>query len=153
MYVEALASLRELGTLEELNKLDLQTTRFVQARVNEGETAPIELNQLRVEVDRLRSRRALVEGRLQATLLRLKSLTGIPPAELLRLREDIATPPLPTPPTSIETAMDIALRLRPDLRLARLNEEVAQRGFTTGEGARCARHNPIHQILLWSLGF
>ncbi len=77
-YVEALASLRELGTLEDLNTLDLQTTRFVQARVNEGETAPIELNQLRVEVDRLRSRRALVEGRLQASLLRLKSLTGVP---------------------------------------------------------------------------
>ena len=129
LYVEALASLRELGTLEELNNLDLQTTRFVQARVNEGETAPIELNQLRVEVDRLRSRRALVEGRLQATLLRLKSLTGLPPAELLRLREDIATPPLPTPPASVEAAIDIALRTRPDLRLARLNEEVAQAGL------------------------
>jgi outer membrane protein, heavy metal efflux system len=128
-YVEALASLRELGTLEELNNLDLQTTRFVQARVNEGDTAPIELNQLRVEVDRLRSRRALLEGRLQATLLRLKGLSGIPAAELLRLREDIASPPLPTPPASIETAIDIALRTRPDLRLARLNEEVAQAGL------------------------
>ncbi len=129
LYVEALASLRELGTLEELNVLDLQTTRFVQARVNEGETAPIELNQLRVEVDRLRSRRALVEGRLQASLLRLKSLTGVPPAELLRLREDIATPLLPTPPTSVDAAIDIALRTRPDLRFARLNEEVAEAGL------------------------
>ncbi len=127
-YVEALASLRELATLEELNNLDLQTTRFVQARVNEGDTAPIELNQLRVEVDRLRSRRALVEGRLQATLLRLKSVTGVPAAELLRLREDIANPSLPTPP-AVETAIDIALRTRPDLRLARLNEEVAQAGL------------------------
>ncbi len=128
-YVEALASLRELGTLEDLNNLDLQTTRFVQARVNEGETAPIELNQLRVEVDRLRSRRALLEGRLQATLLKLKSLVGIAGSELLRLREDIASPPLPTPPASLETAIDIALRTRPDLRLARLNEEVAQAGL------------------------
>ncbi len=129
LHIEALAALRELGTLEELNDLDLKTTRFVQARVNEGETAPIELNQLRVEVDRLRSRRALVEGRLQATLLRLKSLTGIPAAELLRLREDIASPQLPTPPASVETAIEIALRTRPDLRLARLNEEVAQAGL------------------------
>lgn len=129
LYVEALASIRELGTLEELNTLDLQTTRFVQARVNEGETAPIELNQLRVEVDRLRSRRALVEGRLQSSLLRLKSLTGVPPDEVLRLREDIATPSLPTPPASVETAIEIALRTRPDLRLARLNEEVAQAGL------------------------
>ena len=128
-YAEALASIRELATLEELNNIDLQTTRFIQARVNEGETAPIELNQLRVEVERLRSRRALVEGRLQASLLKLKSLTGVPANELVRLREDIASPGLTPPPTSLETATDIALRSRPDLKLARLNVEVAQAGL------------------------
>lgn len=128
-YAEALAALRELGTLEELNNIDLQTTRFIQARVNEGETAPIELNQLRVEVERLRTRRALVEGRLQASLLRLKSLTGVPAAELLRLREDIATPGLALPPASLESAIEIALRSRPDLKLAQLNVEVAQAGL------------------------
>ena len=129
LYAEALASIRELGTLEELNNIDLQTTRFIQARVNEGETAPIELNQLRVEVERLRSRRALVEGRLQASLLKLKSLTGVPANELVRLREDIASPGLASPPTSLEAATDIALRSRPDLKLARLNVEVAQAGL------------------------
>lgn len=128
-YAEALAAIRELGTLEELNNLDLQTTRFIQARVNEGETAPIELNQLRVEVERLRSRRALVEGRLQAALLRLKSLTGVPAAELIRLREDIATPGLAPPPASLESAIQIALRSRPDLKLAQLNVDVAQAGL------------------------
>jgi len=130
IYVEALAALRELETTENLNNLDLQTTRFVQARVNEGETAPIELNLLRVEVDRLRSRRALVEGRLKAALLRLKNLAGIPAAEPLRLREDLFTPVLPAPPASLEAAIDIALRHRPDLKLARLNEEVAQAGLS-----------------------
>lgn len=129
LYAEALASIRELGTLEELNNIDLQTTRFIQARVNEGETAPIELNQLRVEVERLRSRRALVEGRLQASLLKLKSLTGVPANELVRLREDIASPGLAPPPTSLEAATDIALRSRPDLKLVRLNVEVAQAGL------------------------
>ena len=128
-YAEALAAIRELGTLEELNNLDLQTTRFVQARVNEGETAPIELNQLRVEVERLRSRRALLEGRLQASLLRLKSLTGVPPSETLRLGEDISSPRLAPPLGSVETAIEIALRNRPDLKLARLNVEVAQAGL------------------------
>ncbi len=128
-YAEALAALRELEITENLNNLDLQTTRFVQARVNEGETAPIELNLLRVEVDRLRSRRALTEGRLKAGLLRLKSLAAIPLSEPLRLREDLTTPVLPAPPASMEAATDIALRSRPDLRLARLNEEVAQAGL------------------------
>lgn len=128
-YVEALAALRELETTENLNNLDLQTARFVQVRVNEGETAPIELNLLMVEVDRLRSRRALIEGRLKAGILRLKRLVGIPPSEALRLREDLATPVLPAPPASMEAAIDIALRNRPDLQLARVNEEVAQAGL------------------------
>ena len=129
LYAEALASIRELSTLEELNDLDLQTTRFVQARVNEGETAPIELNQLRVEVERLRSRRALVEGRLKGTLLRLKSLTGIGPTEILRLGEDLQQPLALPSPASVDAAVEIALRSRPDLRFAKLSEDVAQAGL------------------------
>lgn len=128
-YAEALAALRELEITENLNNIDLQTTRFIQARVNEGESAPIELNLLRVEVDRLRSRRALVEGRLQAALLRLKNLAGIPPEESLRLQENILTPSLAVPPSSLEAATEIALRTRPDLKLAQLAEEVAQAGL------------------------
>jgi len=128
-YAEALSALRELAITEDLNDIDLQTTRFVQARVNEGETAPLELNLLRVEVDRLRSRQALVEGRLQVALLKLKTLVGIQASEPLRLREEIRTPQLPALPGSLEAAVDIALRSRPDLRLARLTEEAAQAGL------------------------
>lgn len=129
LYAEALAALRELEITENLNNLDVQTTRVVQARVNEGDAAPIELSLLRVEVDRLRSRRALVEGRLRASLVRLKGLVGIPAEETLRLGEDLDTPVLPRPPASLEAAVEIALRNRPDLKLARLNEEVAQAGL------------------------
>lgn len=128
-YAEALAHLRELEITEGINDLDLEMTRFVQVRVNEGETPPLELNLLKVEVDRLRSRRALVEGRLQSVLLRLKSITGIPPGEPLRLREDLSKPVLRLPPATLEAAIEIALRARPDLRFARLEEEVAQAGL------------------------
>ncbi len=128
-YAEALAALRELRITENLNDIDLQTTRFVQVRVNEGESAPIEVSLLKVEVDRLRSRRSLLEGRLKASLLKLKILSGMSADELLRLREELDIPNLPQPPASIEAAIDIALRNRPDLRLARLTEEVAKAGL------------------------
>lgn len=144
IYVEALAALRELETTESLNNIDLQTTRFVQARVNEGETAPIELNLLRVEVDRLRSRRALVEGRLKTALLRLKNLAGIAAAEPLRLREDLSTPLFPASPASLEAAVEIALRHRPDLKLARLHEEVAEAGLNL------ARANSTPEVTAFS---
>ncbi len=128
-YAEALTSLRELQITNDLSNLDAATVRFVEARVGEGDAAPIELSLLRVEVDRLRSRRALAEGRLQASLIKLKNIAGLPPDEPLKLREDFAAPSLREPPGSVEAAVEMALRTRPDLRLARLNEEVAQAGL------------------------
>jgi cobalt-zinc-cadmium efflux system outer membrane protein len=130
-YAEALAALRELEITEGLNEIDLQTARFVQIRVNEGESAPIELSLLQVEVDRLKSRRALVEGRLQTALLRLKNLAGIPFNEPLRLREDLSTSQAQWQrPSSLDAAIEVALRTRPDLKLARLNLEVARAGLS-----------------------
>ena len=129
LYAEALSALRELEITEGLTDLDTKTVVVVQARVNEGESAPIELNLLRVEVERLRSRRALAEGRLQATLLRLKALASVPAAEPLRLREELTNAALRRPPGSVDAAVEAALRTRPDLRLARLTEEVAEAGL------------------------
>lgn len=128
-YAETLAAIRELEIIENSNNLDVQTARIVETRVIEGESAPLELNLLRTEVDRLKSRRALLEGRLQASLLRLKSLAGVPPDESLRLREGLTAPLEYQPPDSLEAALDIALRMRPDLRLARLTEKVAEAGL------------------------
>jgi cobalt-zinc-cadmium efflux system outer membrane protein len=128
-YADALAALRELQITEGLINLDTEMVRLVEARVGEGDAAPIELSLLRVEVDRLLSRRALAEGRLQAALIKLKNIAGIPLDEPLKLREDLAAPSLREPPDSVETAVEIALRTRPDLRLAQLNEEVAQAGL------------------------
>ncbi|MGE0129228.1 MAG: TolC family protein [Blastocatellales bacterium] len=128
-YVEALAAQRELDIMEGLNRLDTQTVRVVEARVNEGDAAPLEVNLLKVELDRLRSRRALIAGRLQAALLKLKTLAGIPFTESLKVREELAQPILREPPATPEAAVEIALRARPDLQMARLMEEATQAGF------------------------
>ncbi len=128
-YTDALAVLRELDATERLLELDLQTTRFVQIRVNEGETPPLELNLLRAEVERLRSRRQLVEGRLESALTQLKTLAGIPFDEPLVLREQLPTAILPAPPPPREAAIDVALRTRPDILLANTEEQVAAAGL------------------------
>lgn len=128
-YAEALAAVRELEVTQSLNTVDVETARIVEVRMNEGDASPLELNLLRAEVDRLRARRALVEGRLQVSVLKLKQLAGIPADEPLRLREALAAPLLPEPPASLEAAVEIALRTRPDLKFARLAEEVAQAGY------------------------
>jgi len=129
VYADALAAIRELEITEGINNLDMQTARIVEARITEGESAPLELNLLRTEVDRLRSRRALVEGRLKVTMLRLKSLAGIAPDEPFRIREDLIAPPPFQPSASLAESFNMALRMRPDARLARLTEKVARAGL------------------------
>lgn len=128
-YAEALAALRELQVLEELLELDTETTRFVQIRVNEGETAPLELNLLQTEVERLRARRQLAEGKLQAAISKLKFYAGVPFEESLKLREDITTARFTNVPTTIETAITVAVANRPEIRVAELEEQLASAGL------------------------
>jgi outer membrane protein, heavy metal efflux system len=128
-YAEALAALRELEATENLLELDLQTTRFVQIRVNEGDVPPLELNLLQAEVERLRSRRELAEGRLQSSLTQLKLLAGINFDEPLRLSEQIGAAILPVLPATADAAVDIGLRTRPDVLLANIEEQVATAGL------------------------
>ena len=64
-YAEALAALKELSIVEELLGLDTEAVLFVQIRVNEGESSPLELNLLQTEVERLRARRLLLDDGLR----------------------------------------------------------------------------------------
>ncbi|MCY7347754.1 MAG: TolC family protein [Pyrinomonadaceae bacterium] len=128
-YAEALAALRELDATERLLELDLQTTKFVQIRVNEGETPPLELNLLQAEVERLRSRRQLAEGRLDSALTQLKMLAGLSFDEPLRLREQLTSAILPALPPTREESVAVALRTRPDILLANIEEQFATAGL------------------------
>jgi outer membrane protein, heavy metal efflux system len=128
-FAEALAAIRELQITESLATIDTQTARIIEARVTEGDSSPLELSLIRVETDRLKARRALVEGRLQIAFLKLRQLTGISPDEPLQVSETLLTPILPAPSLSIEAAIDMALKTRPDVRLARILEAAAQAGL------------------------
>lgn len=129
-YAEALAALRELQVFEDLLDLDTRTVQFVQVRVNEGETPPLELNLLQTEVERVRSRRLLAEGKLQASLSKLKFYAGLPlDGPPLKLVEDISTATMPSLPSTIETSIDLGLRNRPEIRLAELEERLAGAGL------------------------
>jgi len=128
-YTDALTSLRELQVLEELLDLDARTVQFVQIRVNEGETAPLELSLLQTEVERLRARRQLTEGKLQSAISSLKFYAGVAPEETLKLREEISTATIPLLPSTIETSITVGLQNRPEIRLAELDEQLASAGL------------------------
>ena len=128
-YADALAAFRELTVLDELIALDLETAKFVQIRVNEGETAPLELSLLQTEIERLRVHRQLVESKLEAAITKLKYFANVPYDQPLKLAEDVSTATLPNLPPSIEIGFAVGVKNRPEIRLAELEEQLFSAGL------------------------
>jgi outer membrane protein, heavy metal efflux system len=122
-FGEVLAALRNLQFIEDLLKLNQDALGLTQARADQGAAPPLEANLLRVEVNRIDSRRAAFEATLGVSLLELKSLIGMKPEEDLQLQGALDHP-LPLGMAQ-EEAVQRALAMRPDLLAARAAEEVA----------------------------
>ena len=118
----ALAEILKFGFTEDLINTTDRGFRLVAAKVKEGRTAPLEENMLLVEVNRIRSVRETNEGKVEVSLLELRSLIGMRPEESLRLKGDFDHLISPLPP--VATATDDALRTRPDIQAARAIEEL-----------------------------
>ena len=123
-FGEALASVLKLGVTEDLLDNSQRGYRLVVARVLEGRTAPLEQNQVLVEVNRLRSMREAERGKAEVALLELRNLMGAEPSEPLRLRGDFDGLIDPLPPAADATAR--ALDSRPDILAARAAEALAE---------------------------
>jgi len=121
-YARAVAAGRQLDALERLIVANEELVRITGARLREGDVAPIDLNVVRVETDRLRAQVIRTRADLEGEIISLRSLVGFETTEPLRIA------PLPDRPLrldiSITDLMEIALRERADLRAARLGEQL-----------------------------
>ena len=121
-FGEVLAALRNVQVIEDLLKLNQDALGLTQARADQGAVPPLDANLLRVEVNRIDSRRAELEATLDVAVLELKSLIGMKAEEPLQLRGTLGSQPLEM---AREEAVQRALAVRPDLLAARAAEEVA----------------------------
>ncbi len=132
-FGETLAQGLRLAFTEDLLANNQRGYNLIAARVTEGASAPLEQNMALVELNRLRSMRENVEGRVIVLVLELQTLIGMPPEQPLRLRGDFNSLIDPLVPVAVET--ERALRERPDLLAARTRESL---GAARIEQARAA---------------
>ena len=123
-FGEAFAEIVKLGVTANLLTNSQRGYRLVVARVLEGRTAPLEQNEVLVEVNRLRSVRERARGRVEVALLELRNLMGLEPTEPLKLRGDFEGLIDPLPAQTV--AATRAIEERPDVIAARATERLVE---------------------------
>jgi cobalt-zinc-cadmium efflux system outer membrane protein len=122
-YARALAAGRQLDTLERLIRAAEEQVRITTVRLNEGDVAPLDLNLVRNETDRLRAQVIKTRADLEGEFISLRALAGYELTEPLRIA------PLPDRPPRLDLSLleltGMALRERTDLQAARLGEQAA----------------------------
>jgi outer membrane protein, heavy metal efflux system len=121
-YTRALAAARQLDVVERLLAADVELVRVTEARLNEGDVAPIALNLVQVESDRLRVQRIEARNELETELLEIRSLIGIEVSEPMRLAPQNDRPPRLE--LGLNELIETALRDRADLQAAKLGERI-----------------------------
>jgi cobalt-zinc-cadmium efflux system outer membrane protein len=120
---ELLAAQRNLRFTEELLQVNRDALDLLQTRVRQGAAPPLEVNLLRVEVNRLDASRRLLAGQVEVLALQLKTLAGLGPETPLSLRGDLRPEPVRL---DVQEALTQALAARADLRVARAEVAMAE---------------------------
>lgn len=121
-YTNAIAAARQLDLLEKLIAADEEIVRAAEARLKEGDVAPLDVNLVKVESDRLKVQAIQAKSELETQLLNLRNLTGADVAEPLRLEPQADKPPRLD--LGLAELTDIALKERADLQAARIGERL-----------------------------
>ncbi len=121
-YTNALAAARQLDVLEGLIAADEELVRVTEARLKEGDVAPLDVNLVKVENDRLKVQAIQARSELETGLLQIRTLIGADIAENLRLAPQPERPPRFD--AGLSELTETALNTRPDLQAARLGEQL-----------------------------
>jgi cobalt-zinc-cadmium efflux system outer membrane protein len=122
-YVDAVTEQARLATLDRLIGTYKESAKLTQARIEQGDAAPLDGQLLLVELNRAEAQRRTFMGRVSVALSDLRRLCGFGIAETVNLSVDSASAPSRKYPLG-ELVLS-ALAQRQDLRVARVVEEQA----------------------------
>jgi cobalt-zinc-cadmium efflux system outer membrane protein len=124
-YGDVLASVRDLGTLDELVAATERQHGLLRARVDEGATPPLERDLLDVELRRLQADRLLQVGKTEAAMLAVKRVLGMEADAPLTVGETLEAMVRGEPAATGASEPSAVLDQRPDVREAAARIEVA----------------------------
>ena len=121
-YTRAVSAARQIDVIEKLLAADAELVRVTDARLKEGDVAPLDANLVRVESDRLKIQQIEARSDLETALLEIRTLAGFDVSEPLRLAPQAERPPRLD--LGLSELTTTALRERADLQAAIIGERL-----------------------------
>lgn len=120
-FADAMTESQRIEVLDQILVSNQRSLELTRARVERGDAAQLEQSLLEVEIGRLTAQKATITGRRESALVELRRLAGLAPGSAIDLGTAFYSGPAPTTIDILNTA---ALDQRPDLKLARLAEQL-----------------------------
>jgi outer membrane protein, heavy metal efflux system len=120
-YADALNETQRVQVLDQILSTNQRSLELTKARVEKGDAAQLEQSLLEVEIGRLTAQKATVTGRRESALADLRRLAGLAAGTVVDLGSTFYFGPDTAAMATLNTA---ALDQRPDLKLARLVEQL-----------------------------
>lgn len=120
-YADALTDTLRIEVLDQILASNQRSLELTKARVERGDAAQLEHALLEVEIGRLMAQKTTVEGRRASALVDVRRLAGLASGTDVPLGSAFYSGPIATAMHFLNTA---ALEQRPDLKLARLVEQL-----------------------------
>ena len=126
LYSEAAAAAARLDLLEQMADLNRQMVQVLLVQRKAGDASRLDETVLRATANQVEAQSFQADAQAAGFLLQIRNLMGLPPDAPVLLR----TPAEPAPLELTEaSALALALATRPDLKAARLREELAEAGI------------------------
>jgi cobalt-zinc-cadmium efflux system outer membrane protein len=127
LFAEAIGAAARLDLFDRLDELNQQLVAVMTTRLRSGDASRLDSQLLAGETNQVSARRIVTQNQLEATLLQILTLAGLPENEGLVLRRPQQTDAFPETEAS---ALARALETRPDLKALRLREALQEAGIT-----------------------
>jgi cobalt-zinc-cadmium efflux system outer membrane protein len=129
LIADATGAAARMELLQRVDQLNQQTVNVMTVRLRSGDASELDSRLLQAQTNQIRSQRLVAENQLDGILIQIRSIAGLSADAPLVLK-----PSAITPQAGSETALiEKALESRPDLRAARLREQLAEEGIVVAK--------------------
>jgi cobalt-zinc-cadmium efflux system outer membrane protein len=130
LIADATGAAARMELLQRVDQLNQQTVKVMTVRLRSGDASELDSRLLQAQTNQIRSQRLVAENQLDGILIQIRSIAGLPvDAPLVLKPAGISMPAGGSESVFIEKALEN----RPDLRAARLREQLAEEGIVVAK--------------------